>query len=262
MAANGSSAPDALVLLRSSIASNTLPVPTKTADASSNTETVPLEEATYLIFNTEDFKDGAQHTSVELTAPTRFISQRADAALDLLSVYFCWLNKDTGVGDYIAATQALTEQRSKNGLSGATNLVFAEKLDLVTWLSGEEGESEFIKSLDDTPETRRQARDAAATARGDQDVDMQDGDGGVGVEKGGAREEERMREIYAAERSLGDRNTVLRGSKPTVGHKSTHAKVVISVLTYESCRTSLPCASTPMRSYGVQLPGHRVRHQL
>jgi len=215
MASNGTSAPDALNLLRGLIARNALPVPTSTADASSNTEAVSLEQATHLIFNSEDAKDGAHHIPIDLTASTRFISQRASAALDLLSVYFCWLNKDTGVGDYISATQALTEQRSKNGLSSATNLVFAEKLDLVTWLSGEEGDSEYIKSLDDNAETRRQAGDAAAIAGGDEDVAMRDADLG-GVEKASAREDERMREIYAAERSLGDRNTVLRGSKPTV----------------------------------------------
>jgi len=208
---------DALTLLRNSIASSSLPIPTTTADASSNTEAVSVEQAQYLLFNTQQAGDGEAHVSLEVSAPTRFISQRANAPLDLMSVYFCWLNKDLGVGEYIAATQALNDQRSKNGLGNVINVAFAEKLDLTSWLAGESTDSEFIKRLDDNADTRRQAEGAADVARGTGDVVMGDAADGFRAGKGGAREEERMREIYASERSLGDRNTVLRGIKPTVG---------------------------------------------
>lgn len=217
MATNGSGTPDALLLLRSAIASNTVPIATSSADASTNTDATDLQQATHLLFNTQSAHNGTQHISLEATAATRFISQRTGAALDLLSVYFSWLNKDTGVGDYISATQALNDQRAQNGLSSITNLVFAEKLDLVNWLAGDESESDFIKTLDDNPETRKEAQDAADMLRGDGDVLMGEaGADGSGAAKGVGREEERMREIYAGERTMGDRNTVLRGIKPTV----------------------------------------------
>lgn len=219
MATNGHIALDPLGLLRSCIATKTLPIPIKSADASSNTDAVSLEEATHLLFNTQSPSEGAVHNSIEALTPTRFISTRASAAVDILSVLFCWQNKDLGVGEYISATQTLTEKRTKNGLSSATNLPFAEKLDLVTWLSGEETDSEYIRSADNTKETRDKADGAADVARGDGDAVMRDsGDGGVldGGRVGGAREVQRMKQIYAGERTMGDRNTVLRGIKPTV----------------------------------------------
>lgn len=211
------SAADALVLLRASIKDGTPPIPTTSTDATSNTDAVPLEEATYVLFNTQSATDGAQHTTFETATPTRFVSQRAGAALDLLSVFFCWEKREAGVGDYLAATQALNEARTKNGLSIVTNLPFAEKLDLVNWLQDEEHDSEFIKNLDDNETTRREAQDAADVARGDGDAVMGDAaDGVAATGKISQREEERMKEIYAGERRMGDRNTVLRGIKPTV----------------------------------------------
>ncbi|WPG99537.1 Hypothetical protein R9X50_00235400 [Acrodontium crateriforme] len=215
MASTNGTQPDSLSLLRQSIASQILPIPTTDADPSTQSESnTTLAQASYLIFNSQSSHNGAQHVAIPLTQPTRFISPAAgDKPLDLRSVYFCWLNKDTGVGDYITATQAHNEELKQAGKSETiTNLVFAEKLDLVTWLAGEigENESEHIKSLDDNRKTSREATDAATIAQGGEDVEMRD----AGVEGAGRKqEEERLREIYAGERKMGDRNTVLRGSK-------------------------------------------------
>ena len=208
--------PDPLNLLRTSIASQALPIPTTDADPSKQSETnVPLAQASYLIFNSQSAHDGTLHFAIPLTQPTRFVSTAAgEKPFDLRSVYFCWLNKDTGVGDYIAATQAHNEELQLAGKTEVvTNLVFAEKLDLVTWLAGEidEDESEYIRSLDDSSKTRREAVDAAAVAQGDEDVEMRDA--GAGDSEARKLEEDRLREIYAGERKTGDRNTVLRGSK-------------------------------------------------
>ena len=219
MASNGTEAPDVLVLLRACISSKTLPIPTKTDDATTNTDAVPLEEATHLLFNTHSAAEGAQHTALAATTPTRFISERAGAALDALSALFAWRHRDTGVGEYIAATQALSEERGRRGLGAVTNLVFAEKLDLVNWLAGEETDSDFIKSLDDNAATRREAQEAADALRGLGGDVVMDEAGALLDGRDRRREEEaRMREIYAGERRMGDRNTVLRGIKPTVGH--------------------------------------------
>ncbi|CAD0028402.1 unnamed protein product [Aureobasidium pullulans] len=195
---------DALTLFRTSVAATSSPLPTRSADASSASDIAPLTEASHLLFNTQSAADGAQHTALPLTTATRFVSQ-TNGALDLASVFWCWQNKDKSTGDYIAATQELNTARTSHGLSEVRNLVFAEKLDLINWLSGE-NDSEFIKSLDDNRQTRAQAHDAAKMASGDGDVVMQDA----------RAEDDKLRDIYALERKTGDRNTLLRGSKPIV----------------------------------------------
>lgn len=201
--------PDPLALLRSSIADSTLPIPT-TEDATATGDVQSLATAGYLTFNQND-----QHITIPLTQGTRFISAASgNKPIDLRSVFFCWLNRLKGTGEYITATQALNGELSALGKQETvTNLVFVEKLDLVNWLSGESGEeeSEFIKSLDDNLQTKTEARDAAATAAGGEDVEMRDA--GISDAAARKREEERLREIYALERKMGDRNTVLRGVK-------------------------------------------------
>lgn len=203
--------PDPLTLLRTGISNSTLPIPTHTPDASvpSDVET-SLAQASHLVFN-----DGSEHISIPLSESTRFISAASGGKpIELRSVYFCWQNRDKGTGDYIAATQALNAELAAAGKQETvTNLVFTEKLDLVNWLGGEssEEESEFIRSLDNNRQTKAEARDAAATAAGGEDVEMRD----AGLSDAAAKEKEkdRLREIYALERKMGDRNTVLRGIK-------------------------------------------------
>jgi len=216
MATTDTLPPDPLSLLRPSIASNTLPIPSTDSDPSTSAETnSSLASASYLIFNSTDSQTGSQHIAIPLSQPTRFISTAAGSkALDLRSVYFCWLNKDQSAGNYIAATQTLNQELQSNGKEErVTNLVFAEKLDLNQWLAGEVGEeeSEFIRSLDSNKATRAEAAGAAATAAGGEDVEMRD----AGLADGAAskREMERLRDIYAGERKMGDRNTMLRGVK-------------------------------------------------
>ncbi|KAF2226204.1 RNA pol II accessory factor, Cdc73 family-domain-containing protein [Elsinoe ampelina] len=207
MAAVNGDVPDPLILLRDSIANNTTPLPTSTANPSEASDAAPLVSATHLLFNTQKPGEAAQ-TIISLSTQTRFISQRDNAPLDLLSVYFSWTNRDAGLQDYIAAVRALDEARTSSGLSGVTNVGFTERVDLASWLNGETDESEFIKRADDNKESRKAADGAADLARGD-DVTMGD------APPSGRREEERIKSIYRMERSLGDRNTVLRGIKPT-----------------------------------------------
>jgi hypothetical protein len=88
------------------------------------------------------------------------------------------------------------------------NLAFVERLDLITWLEGASEESEYIKPL--TSSTAGSAQAAAGIA------------GGVAPTTSGAAGRQskptdpRLQEIYSGERSMGDRNSVLRGIKPTV----------------------------------------------
>ncbi|KAK5107757.1 hypothetical protein LTR62_000681 [Meristemomyces frigidus] len=213
---NPSAPPDSLGLLRQCIASHRLPIPAIDEDPSTATDTtLSLAVATHLIFNLESAQDGAQHISIPLSQPTRFVSVAAgDRQLDLRSVFFCWQNRDQSASNYIAVTQALNDElRSKGTEDVVTNLIFAEKLDLNQWLAGEVGEeeSEYIRSLDANKATRAEAKDAAITAAGGEDVEMRD----AGLADGAAakREQERLREIFAAERKMGDRNLMLRGAK-------------------------------------------------
>ncbi|KAK5686442.1 accessory factor associated with RNA polymerase II [Elasticomyces elasticus] len=208
--------PDPLALLRTSIAAGTLPIAATTADPSTAAESnASLATASHLIFNTSSAADGSQHIAIPLTQPTRFISVAAgNKAIDLRSIFFCWQNKDQSAGNYIAATSALNEELKQAGRTeNVTSIVFAEKLDLNQWLAGDiaEEESEFIRSLDFNKAARAEARDAALTAAGGEDVEMRDADLADGA--AAKREQERLREIYAAERKMGDRNTMLRGTK-------------------------------------------------
>ncbi|KAK4548374.1 hypothetical protein LTR36_010245 [Oleoguttula mirabilis] len=216
MATTNSSPPDALTLLRASIAASTLPIPSTEEEPSTQADTdASLATASYLIFNSQSAQHGGQHTAIPLTHPTRFISTSAgNKPLDLRSVYFCWLSRGLSVGDYLAGIQALNNELKAAGKEEAVDiLVFGEKLDLNSWLAGDVGEeeSEFIRSLHANKQTRAEASAAAATAEGGEDVEMRDA--GLTDAAAAKAEQERLREIYAAERKMGDRNTALRGVK-------------------------------------------------
>ena len=197
---------DPLLILRSSIAANTPPVPTISPDASAGNATDNLAVATHLHFSSPS------HQTYELSAPTRFIS--SSTPVDLRSIYFAWQKKDVAIPDYIASAQQLNEELTAPGGAGGKvqNLVFVERLDLITWLEGASDESEYITPLEGD-EGRAAAAGAAMVASG--------AVGGVAtVTSAGGRTGKtinpRLQEIYNGERRMGDRNTVLRGIKPTV----------------------------------------------
>ncbi|KAI7152837.1 hypothetical protein KC316_g15605, partial [Hortaea werneckii] len=157
MAAIDGLPPDPLSLLRQSIAHKSLPIASVDQDPSTATETTPsLAKANYLVYNLN-----GEHTAISLTQSTRFISQAAgNRALDLRSVYFCWLNKDNNVGEYLAAIGTLNDELKGEGKDETvTNFVFGEKIDLTAWLAGETDEegSEFIRSLDANKASRAAA---------------------------------------------------------------------------------------------------------
>ena len=91
------------------------------------------------------------------------------------------------------------------------NLVFVERLDLITWLEGASDESENIKPLEgDSLAAAKSAQSASGQAGGVSAVAS-----GV-TTRGGKPIDPRLQEIYNLERRMGDRNSVLRGIKPTV----------------------------------------------
>jgi parafibromin len=201
---------DPLLNLRRAIATNTTPLLTTTAEpTSANDAQQDIALATHIQLNHDD-----THRSFPLTTPTRFVS--AGTPIDLRSIYFAWLNKDATVPEYIATTQRLNEELPSGAGGSVQNLVFVQKLDLIAWLQGHSDESEYIKPLDSEAATA-QATSAADVAPG--------ATGGVATVpttgatvggKTGRQVDPRLVEIYEGERKIGDRNSVLRGIKPTV----------------------------------------------
>ena len=192
---------DPLLSLRRSIASNNSAIPTSSPNPTPASEAIEnLAIATHLQFSDP-------HRSFPLDTPTRFIS--SGIPVDLRSIYFAWQKKDVAIPDYIASAQQLNEELS--GTGKVQNLVFVERLDLITWLEGASNESEYIKALD--------SKDAAA-----QSAQLASGAGGAATAlsstapgaKTGKTIDPRLQEIYNGERRMGDRNSVLRGVKPTV----------------------------------------------
>lgn len=192
---------DPLLLLRQSIAADTQCIPTTSEDATSAAAVdLSLANATYLRF---------AQTSVPLTTPTRFFS--SDKPVDLRSIYFAWRTKDETIPAYGEKVAALNEELVAGAGGSIQSLAFVEKLDLITWLEGASEESEYIKPLaSETNSASISAKVASGAAGGIAPVYS-------GLAGGqGRTTDPRLAEIYFGERKMGDRNTILRGSKPTV----------------------------------------------
>ena len=203
-----SSSHDPLISLRRSIASNNPPTPTTSPDGSNpESATDNLGVATHL-----HFTDPESHT-IPLDTATRFFS--SDKPVDLRSIYFAWQKKDVNIPDYIASAQALNDGLGGADGAGAAskvqNLVFVERLDLITWLEGASDESEYIKALESDGTAAKSALVASGAVGGVSTVPS-----GAAGTRPGKQIDPRLQQIYNLERRMGDRNSVLRGIKPTV----------------------------------------------
>lgn len=205
MAATESSQHDALLLLRQSIASESPAIPTTTADATSASSVdLSLATATFLQFSSPE------QIALPLSTPTRFLSN--DLPVDLRSIYFAWLKRESAIPEYNASAQALDVELAAEGGAGGKvqNLAFVERLDLITWLEGASEESEYIKPLaSETSNAAASAQVASGAVGGIAPVTS-------GVGRSAKTIDPRLAEIYGGERRMGDRNSVLRGIKPTV----------------------------------------------
>ena len=254
MAASDPTLQDPLLALRRAIAASSLPTPTTTPDLSAEAQqqqtTDDLATATHLYF---------QHPTPQtlpLTSATRFVSASSDSTVDLRSIFFAWQKKDVAIPEYIASAQELNEalKQKREGTEQVQNLVFVERLDLITWLEGASDDSEYIKPLEgaaavavaEAQAEAQAAAQAAAQAQASANIasgaaggvsSVPSGAAGAGVGAGagagqvapggagasgaaGGRAakpiDPRLQEIYNGERKMGDRNSVLRGIKPTV----------------------------------------------
>lgn len=203
----GSLAHDALSSLRRSIASNNSAIPTTAADGEAPEDyTDSLAVATHLFF------PGSGAHTIPLDAPTRFVS--SEKPVDLRSIFFAWQKKDVNIPDYIASAQQLNDELAKSSNQQESKvqiLVFVERLDLITWLEGASDESEYIKPLEGDSAAAKSAQLASGAAGGVSTVPS-----GAAGTRPGKHVDPRLQEIYNLERKMGDRNTILRGIKPTV----------------------------------------------
>ncbi|EAT79120.1 hypothetical protein HBI56_166740 [Parastagonospora nodorum] len=195
-------AEDALYNLRLSIKEGAVPTLSTSADPAPADIVTGLAAATHVSFNV----NGA-HRTFPLTSATRFAPD--NKPLDLRSCYFAWLNKDASVTDYFAAVQTLNEELPSGAGGSVQNLTFAQKIELIAWLSGETDSSDSIAPIDSNAAAAA-AGDAAAIAGGKgvpMDKDMKRTGAGKMVDA-------RLLQIYDGERRMGDHNTALRGTKP------------------------------------------------
>ncbi|OLN88094.1 Cell division control protein 73 [Colletotrichum chlorophyti] len=127
----------------------------------------------------------------------------ADRPVDLRSIYFAWLNKDVAIPEYNASATRLNEELGSLGT--VQNLAFVERLDLFTWLEGASEESEHIKPVAGDKEGKDGAGASASKAAPATSASR----------AGRGTLDPRLAVIYNGERKMGDRNSVLRGVKPT-----------------------------------------------
>ncbi|CRL26631.1 RNA polymerase II accessory factor, Cdc73 [Penicillium camemberti] len=221
---------DPLLALRRAIASGNLPTPTTSSELSDQPATDDLAKATHLYF-----AQPAPQT-IALSTLTRFISASTKSPVDLRSILFAWQNKDVAIPEYIAKAQEFNEALKQQTKEGAKEesvqiLIFLERLDLFTWLEGASDDSEHIKPLEGAAAAAEAAAAAAGVAQADNAAGIAAGAiGGVtsvpsgttgaaqpGTQLGRPQKQidPRLQEIYNGERKTGDRNTVLRGIKPT-----------------------------------------------
>ena len=209
-------ASDPLLLLRTALSSPPHPQLTNSSDpttAASN-KIDSLAKATHLYLPTPT------PVCLPLTTATRFTSMNPEppTLVDLRSIYVAWQQKDVTVPEYIAYAADLDKELPDG--QKLRVLVFVERIELIAWLEGASGESEFIKPLEGVPASGEDAAKPSDLA-GRAAVPTIPGTGaGAQQQMPGGRPtkviDARLQEIYNGERKLGDRNTVLRGIKPTV----------------------------------------------
>lgn len=206
---------DPLLLLRRALAAGRPPFLTTSSNPSTaeSHRTESWVDATHLYF------PAPSEACIPLTTITNFTSQTPDIArVDLRSIFFAWHKKDVTVPEYIASATELDSHLSEG--QHVRNLVFVERIDLITWLEGASDESEYIKTApgaDGTDEAANKAADVAGGAG----VPTVAGTGvGVTQQTAGGRPvkviDARLQVIYNGERKMADHNSILRGIKPTV----------------------------------------------
>lgn len=196
---------DALLAFRRSILAKQSPTTTlePPSDTQPGTPEPDLTKATHLQFN----HAGLQ--TFPLSAPTRV--EIEGETVDLRSIYFMWLKNDISSVDYNSECARLTQELSKEGNAGGkvTRILFGEKAEIIAWLDGADDCSYITPLSPEAQKVQDEVDRAGQAARGAEQA-QRPRDGVVpGLDP-------KLKEIYSGERRMGDRNSVLRGIKPTV----------------------------------------------
>ncbi|KAK3990081.1 putative cell division control protein [Cladorrhinum sp. PSN332] len=189
---------DPLLLFRQAIAAGGKPTPTTSPDSD---EEVALSKATHLIFV------HPSRVAIPIDNQTRFLSAEGKQ-VGLRSIYFTWINRDITIPAYNAAAEKLNEEMTGTGVESVHSCSFVERLNLVTWLEGAGDETEFIKPLGNTGSGGLGGGGEGASKSVEKAA-------GTVSRAGKGTLDPRLAQIYEGERRMGDRNSVLRGVKPT-----------------------------------------------
>lgn len=179
-------------------------IPTTSADNLDGPVEVPISQATQLVFTQ------SPRVALPIVTPTRFVNN-GNKTVDLRSCFFVWSVRESTFPSYNAAAAKLSEE-----LPGDENIysfAWVERLELIAYLEGSSEESEFIKRL---PGDKDGAAATSTTTTAALKTAPTAGQG----RSGRGTMDPRLLQIYNGERRMGDRNTVLRGIKPTVSRPS------------------------------------------
>lgn len=202
---------DALLLFRQSVASQQPLIPTTSATPHPNAKEAPLSQATHLQFNVHPVP-----ACLPLDTPTRYVDS-ADRPFDLRSVYFAYSNHQRTIAEYNDLVVKLNGEFAAAGLSHRVQGVsFVERLELVTWLEGAD-ECDRIKPLEGATAAAAAAAAAGAAASKGTSTIVSSVGGTKASRAGKGIIDPRLAAVYSGERKMGDHNSILHGTKPTVG---------------------------------------------
>ncbi|KAK4214856.1 RNA pol II accessory factor, Cdc73 family-domain-containing protein [Rhypophila decipiens] len=190
---------DPLLLMREAIRTNSAMIPTTSADNLDAPVEVPIPQATHLVFSQ------SPRVALPIDTPTRFVNNE-NKTIDLRSCFFVWSVRESTFPSYNAAAAKLSEELPGDG--SVYSFAWVERLELIAYLEGSSEESEFIKRLPGD-------KDGAAAASATSTAALKAAPAAGQARSGRGTLDPRLLQIYNGERRMGDRNTVLRGIKPT-----------------------------------------------
>ena len=191
---------DPLLLMREAIRMNSSMVPTTSADNLEDPKEADISEATHLVFTQ------SPRVALPIDTPTRFVNNESKT-IDLRSCFFVWSVRESTFPLYNSAAAELSQKLP--GDMTVYSFAWVERLELIAYLEGSSEDSEFIKRLPGGKDGAAASSAAATAALKAAPVSVQ-------ARAGRGTLDPRLLQIYNGERRMGDRNTVLRGIKPTV----------------------------------------------
>ena len=196
---------DPLLAFKRSIQAKQPPMTTEApSDSAPGTPQTDLSLATHLRFS------HAGPQTFDLTTSTRVSIN--DETVDLRSIYFMWLKNDLPSVEYNNACQQLTNELNEDGKVGGRvrRILFGEKAEILAWLDGAD-DCQYVLPLSPEAQKEQDEADRAVAAARGATAQQRPTMGGVA-----AGLDPKLKEIYNGERRMGDRNSILRGIKPTV----------------------------------------------